>query len=99
MGQETKEKSRDDLIVENMPLVYFCLNKYYPSFRNDEDLVQCGMIGLIEAVDNRDNAKHKFSTYAMSIIRNHMAKELKRRVEEPKTVSLDQMMERRDDLW
>ena len=40
-------KSKDELIQDSIPFVYFIINKYYPTFRYDEDVIQAGMLGLV----------------------------------------------------
>ena len=39
--------SVDELITENINLVYWVLSKYYPAFLKDDDLVQIGMLGFM----------------------------------------------------
>ena len=58
--------NREEIIIENMPLVPFIVNKY---FKNNtlmayEDKIGYGNIGLIKAVDGYNKDKGKFSTYA-----------------------------------
>ena len=84
---------RDNLIENNMNLVHFIIGKYYPTYRYDEDLVQCGMIGLIHAADRYDAIKGKFSTYASHCISNEIRRELKRRDKYRNEVSLDALMD------
>ena len=78
------------LIEENMNLVYFLINRYYPTFIGDEDLVQCGMIGLCSAANNFDETSGvKFSTFASSCILNEICKEFTRRKKHSKVLSLE----------
>lgn len=78
------------LIEENMNLVYFLINRYYPTFIGDEDLAQCGMIGLCSAANNFDESSGiKFSTFASSCILNEFCKEFTRRKRHNKVISLD----------
>lgn len=73
-----------------MNLVYFLINRYYPTFIGDEDLVQCGMIGLCNAADNFDETSGtKFSTFASSCILNEFCKEFTRRKKHNKVLSLE----------
>lgn len=90
---------REELILNNMPLVYHVIHKYYPKYARDEDVEQCGMIGLIQAVDGYDETKSKFSTYAVTIIRREINRELKRREADKMLVSLDDLIERGGDVW
>lgn len=85
--QESKEK----LITENMKLVYYLVNRYYPMYSNDEDLMQIGMIGLCLAADKWDSTKAKFSTFASKVILNEIGMELRRRNKQITMLSLDAM--------
>ena len=49
------------------------------------------MVGLVKAANKFDATKGKFSTYAGVIIKNEIARELKLRVNDSMTVSLDQL--------
>ena len=72
-----------------MNLVYFIIHKYYPNLIRDEDMVQCGMLGLCKAAETWDESKSKFSTYASCCIGYEITKELKRRKRQINAVSLD----------
>lgn len=71
--------NRQQLIEENMNLVHFAISKYYPNSLGDEDLVQCGMIGLCIAADTWEEGRSAFSTYATSCILHEFYKEFRRR--------------------
>lgn len=79
----------EQLVEENMKLVYSFINKNYPTFKYDEDLIQCGMIGLCKAANTWDESKSQFSTYAVTCIRNEVRRELGRRMRQPQTISLN----------
>ena len=64
--------SDDRLIEDNMKLVYYVVNKYYPTYMHDEDVIQEGMYGLCQAAKNYDPTKTKFSTYAVVCIKNRL---------------------------
>ena len=83
----------DELIVNNIPFVYHMVHKYYPTYANDEDVVQAGMLGLVKAAKNYDATKGKFSTYAGVIIKREIGKELKGREEDKNTLSLEGLIE------
>lgn len=70
--------TKQQLIEDNMNLVYFIINKYYPKYINDEDIVQCGMVGLCQAADKWDEQKGAFSTYASRSIRHTIRNEFVR---------------------
>lgn len=86
-----QRSDRDKLIEDNINLVYFTMNKYYPTYIHDEDLIQCGMIGLCNAANKFDDSKGSFSTYAVHSIRNEIRTEFRNRQRQVNldTVSLD----------
>ena len=61
--------AREQVIKENMPLVYSIVKRFRGRGYDVEDLSQIGAIGLIKAVDNFNiNFEVKFSTYAVPMI-------------------------------
>ncbi len=64
---------RQRLIESNLRLVLFVVRRlrcYVPPSMERDDLISCGIIGLIEAVDRFDPAKgFEFSTFAVKRIR------------------------------
>lgn len=72
-----------------MKLVYYVINHNYPTFINDEDLIQTGMCGLCKAAESWDSSKSKFSTYATHCIINEIKNEFRQRQRQPKTISLN----------
>jgi RNA polymerase sporulation-specific sigma factor len=80
---------KQKLIEDNMKLVYFLIHKYYPKYGQDEDLIQCGMVGLCKAADTWDETKSEFSTYASRCILNEIGMEFKRRNKHNGILSLD----------
>ena len=77
------------LIEDNMKLVTYIINKYYPTFLSDEDIFQCGMLGLCKAANTWDETKSVFSTYAVKCIRNEIRCEFRRRKKHKGVLSLD----------
>ncbi|SNR76361.1 sigma-70 family RNA polymerase sigma factor [Desulfurobacterium atlanticum] len=69
-------KSRKELVVEHLPLVKKVANKIYRRIPEGiidfDDLVNTGVIGLMKAIDNFDNSKANFSTYAYIRIRGEI---------------------------
>ena len=62
---------RNDLILHNLRLVSHIVKKYYPTAKNQDDLVSIGTIGLIKAVDTfKISCGAKFATYAARCIQN-----------------------------
>lgn len=73
------DKSVDELIKENEKLVYFVIQKHYPTRASDDDVIQCGMIGLWKAIKLYDPSKNtKFSTLACKCISNEIISFLKK---------------------
>lgn len=65
------EEARETLICHNLRLVTHIVRKYYPSAKNQDDLISIGTVGLIKAVDtfNPDNGT-RFATYAARCLQN-----------------------------
>lgn len=84
----------EQAIIDNEKLVYFVVNKFFPEFRGDEDIIQVGRIGLWKACANYDNSRSKFSTFATKCIYNAIKAELSDRAKElcwsGEVVSLDE---------
>lgn len=87
---------KQQFIEENMNLVYFLIQKYYPTFIHDEDIIQCGMMGLCEAAERFDKNKAKFSYYAKNRILGAIKDELRYRNKFSKDISLERLLERKD---
>jgi len=73
-GERSESKAkRDKLIIEHLPLVKYVVGKIMinlPSHVDQEDLVESGILGLIEAADKfNENRQVKFKTYAFHRIR------------------------------
>lgn len=61
--------AREQVIKQNMPLVYSIVRRFTGRGYDAEDLGQIGAIGLIKAVDNFDlSYEVRFSTYAVPLI-------------------------------
>lgn len=80
--------NRQQLIEDNMNLVYFLVNKYYPTFNMDEDIIQCGMEGLCKAANTWEEGKSEFSTYASKCVLHEIYKEFQRRCRHKDVMSL-----------
>ena len=72
---------RDELILECTPLIKYIamrLAARLPAHVAIEDLISCGIIGLIDAIDKFDLSKNvKFKTYAEFRIKGAMLDELR----------------------
>ncbi len=77
------ESYRDQLITEYLPYVKRIVHRiavHLPSTIDIEDLMNVGVIGLIQAVDRYDPKRdNKFMTYAVFRIRGAVLSELKSR--------------------
>lgn len=79
---------REQLVLDNLNLVYAVIRKYYPTFIKDEDLIECGKLGLCQAANAWEEEKGTFSCFAWQCIRNAIRKEFYYRNKSPKTLSL-----------
>lgn len=66
--------AKNQLILSNLKLVLYVVNKYYHRGVSLEDLVQEGNLALQRAVETFDDTKetNRLSTYAVMIIKNHL---------------------------
>ena len=70
---EGNSEARDKLIIHNLRLVAYIVNKNYPDAKDSDDLVSIGTIGLIRAAETFDYQKgNQFSTYASKCIDNQI---------------------------
>lgn len=68
-AHEGDEQAREELILENRPLVYAVVRRFEYRGYDKEELCQIGMIGLMKAIDRFDMAYEvAFSTYAVPLI-------------------------------
>lgn len=66
-------KAREILIEHNLRLVAHIVKKYYSTYKNQEDLVSIGTVGLIKAIDSfvfPNGAR--FATYASKCLQNEI---------------------------
>lgn len=65
------ESARAKLIEHNLRLVAHIVKKYYASYKDQDDLISIGTIGLIKAVSTFNPEKSvRFATYASRCIEN-----------------------------
>ena len=72
-----------------MKLVYWLIAREFPTYTQDEDLIQVGMVGLCIAAEKWDESKSKFSVFAYSCIRNAILNEFRNRNKHNGVLSLD----------
>ncbi len=66
-------EAREALIEHNLRLVAHIVKKYYPTYRNQDDLVSIGTVGLIKAIDSFDITNGaRFATYASRCLQNEI---------------------------
>lgn len=64
-----REKSRNEMVENNLGLVHSCANRFKGRGVEYEDLFQAGCVGLIKAADKFDSERgFSFSTYAVPVI-------------------------------
>ena len=72
------KNSRDQILIENTPLIWSIVKRFLGRGYEGEDLFQIGCIGLIKAVDNFDDTLNvKFSTYAVPMISGELKRYLR----------------------
>ncbi len=73
--------TREELILKHLPLVHYIVERmlvYLPPTLDKEDLIEAGIMGLIEAVDKFDPTKNtNFATYAKFRIRGAILDQLR----------------------
>ncbi|MCF2642896.1 SigB/SigF/SigG family RNA polymerase sigma factor [Roseburia hominis] len=68
-SQAGDKKAREQLVNENMGLVYSMVKRFENRGQEREELIQIGSIGLLKALDQFDCSYDvKFSTYAVPVI-------------------------------
>ncbi|WJW74559.1 RNA polymerase sigma factor FliA [Thiohalobacter sp. IOR34] len=90
MYAATQDRGQDELVTRHAPLVkriaYHLMSRLPPSVQAD-DLIQAGMIGLLEAARNYDPSQGaSFETYAGIRIRGSMLDEIRRTDWTPRSV-------------
>lgn len=71
--KQGNEKARQILVEHNLRLVAHIVKKYYTGFKNPDDLMSIGTIGLIKAVDSFDCKNGaRFATYASKCVQNEI---------------------------
>ena len=68
-AQSGNKEARDQLVEDNIGLVWSIVKRFKNRGYESEDLFQIGSIGLIKAIDKFDlSFKVRFSTYAVPMI-------------------------------
>ena len=83
------KNARDQLILENMGLIWSIVKRFLNRGYEQEDLFQVGSIGLIKAVDSFKPDKNiKFATYAAKCIDNEILMMLRSEKKKIREVSI-----------
>lgn len=90
-AQNGSKKAKDKIIIQNIKLVIYEINKKFNNVEYDkEDLISIGIIGLIKAINTFNIEKgYKFSTYATKCIDNEILIVLKRNKKNKNTQSIE----------
>lgn len=94
--------SRDDLILDNINLIYYVLKKMN-LYKKADEYYDIGMIGLIKAADTFDSSKgYTFSTYGSRCIRSELLGYIRRensnkRKSNYNTISLEMTIYQKND--
>lgn len=71
--ETARQEAKDVLTLRNLRLVAYILKKYTGAPEDMEDMISCGTIGLIKAVDTYVPGKGtRFATYAAKCIENEI---------------------------
>jgi len=73
---------RNKIIMDNIHIVKKIVNRIYPKYKNYndyDDLISCGVLGLMDAVDKYDVSRGvKFETYATLRVRGEIIDHMRR---------------------
>ena len=83
------QNHQNNLVEDNLNLVYYIVSHNFPTYLKDEDVIQAGMEGLCKAAKTYNSDNGKFSTFAGVCIRRHIYKELNMRKHYQDQVSLN----------
>ena len=90
------DAARTKLIEHNLRLVAHIVRKYYFTYKNQEDLISIGSIGLVKAIDSFNSSNGtRFATYGARCIQNEILmhfraqKKLSNEVSMNETIDID----------
>lgn len=72
----TEEQKK--LVEDNVKLVFFVINKFFPCYAQDEDMISIGTMGLLKAAQKWTPEKGKFSTLAVTAIKHQIGLEIQK---------------------
>ena len=86
--------ARNRLIQHNMRLVAFIVRRHYPDYRDQEDLISIGTIGLIKGITTFDESKGaRLATYAARCVENEILMHFRSQRKSSNDVSLSDYIE------
>ncbi len=85
------------LAEDNLKLVHFTISRYFPLLLGDSEIVSAAYLGLCRASQQWQKSKGKFTTYAITSIRNTILGELKNRNKQLDCISLHTKLWEWDD--
>ena len=89
--EQGDEEAKNELIEHNLRLVAHIIKKYYASYRDQEDLISIGTIGLIKAINTfNPEKKIKLATYASRCIENEILMYLRKTSSQKTELSFDE---------
>ena len=88
MAHEGDKAARDQLVMDNVGLIWSIVRRFSGRGYEMEDLFQIGSIGLIKAISSFDAGKGKLSTYASRCIDNELLMLLRSKKKSSREVSL-----------
>ena len=89
--EQGDEEAKNELIEHNLRLVAHIIKKYYASYRDQEDLISIGTIGLIKSINTFvPNKNIKLATYASRCIENEILMYLRKSSRQKAEVSIDE---------
>lgn len=92
-NEEAKKEAKDVLILRNLRLVAYVLKKYNGAPQDMEDMISCGTIGLIKAINTYVPGKGtRLATYAAKCIENEILMLLRGHKKISREVSLYESM-------
>lgn len=81
----------DNLILDNVKLVHTVINRLFPTYKGNEDVISEGTMGLVKAARAfTEDSSVAFSTYAFCVIRNEIVSYLRRERRHNDVISLDE---------
>lgn len=91
-------EEQNKLIESNIPLVHYCIKKYFNKYMFNDDVISSGYLGLVKAARTFDESKEiKFSTYTCRCIINEIKMYFRRESRHTDELSLDEEIDTDND--